>query len=145
MFANAGAGVSGFGVACGAASGGLLIIDADHGKGGARSIEALADKVTLPREAPEVITPGGCHVYLRMPAGKPTPRRAIGILPGLDILGEGGYAICPPSLHPSGDRYAWADDAFDMGAIPAAPEPPEPPRTPAEPPSPAMPSPDVPP
>jgi hypothetical protein len=58
----------------------------------------------------EVITARGRHVYFRWPdqlirnsAGK--------IAPGIDVRGEGGYVLAPPSVHPSGKRYAWSVDS----------------------------------
>src|SRR5690606_36860785 len=29
------------------------------------------------------------------------------IAPGVDIRGDGGYSVAPPSIHVSGRRYAW--------------------------------------
>jgi hypothetical protein len=39
-------------------------------------------------------------------------RNSVGRLgPGLDIRATGGYALVPPSVHPSGRRYAWSVDS----------------------------------
>src|SRR5207247_9654927 len=35
---------------------------------------------------------------------------ALGGYPGLDVRGEGGYIVVPPSLHESGRRYMWMND-----------------------------------
>ncbi len=97
--------VTGVGIACGAASGGFVVIDADDGKGGVQSYASVAGLV--PADAPRVVTGAGFHDYVLVPQGQPIPSRAIGVLPGLDILGEGGYVVAPPSLHPNGRLYTW--------------------------------------
>lgn len=47
---------------------------------------------------------GGWHYYFTSDS-KITNRA--GVLPGIDIRGEGGYVIAPPSLHSSGGSYQW--------------------------------------
>ncbi|API58292.1 hypothetical protein BSL82_02370 [Tardibacter chloracetimidivorans] len=54
-----------------------------------------------------VVTPsGGVHVYLRQPEGEPIRNR--GNLPRhVDVRGEGGYVIAPPSSRADGIGYRW--------------------------------------
>jgi hypothetical protein len=48
--------------------------------------------------APTVRTPsGGLHIWLRTPAGVAVPERP-GILPGVDVKGDGGLVAAPPSM-----------------------------------------------
>ena len=47
---------------------------------------------------------GGYHVFLRLPGPVKT-----GKMPGGDVKGEGGYVVCPPSIHPDGPAYEWAN------------------------------------
>jgi hypothetical protein len=50
---------------------------------------------------------GGVHLYFEHREGV-TNRK--GSLPkGVEVRGEGGYVLAPPSLHISGNRYAWDD------------------------------------
>ncbi|MEZ4395053.1 MAG: bifunctional DNA primase/polymerase [Polyangiales bacterium] len=69
----------------------------------------------------EVITgSGGRHIYLSVPEGA-TVRCSAGQLgPGLDVRGEGGYVVAPPSLHVSGRRYVWeaSSDPADIAVAP---------------------------
>lgn len=45
---------------------------------------------------------------------------AVGILPGVDIRADGGFVVLPPTVHPSGKRYAWE---LEPGAVEFAPYP----------------------
>src|SRR5262249_36996229 len=45
-------------------------------------------------------------------------RNSAGLLGlGLDVRGDGGYVLLPPSIHPSGRAYAWSVDSADEFAI----------------------------
>lgn len=94
------------GVATGQTSG-LVVIDLDI-KGATSGIATFADFLTYsylqpgdfglpwPDDVPYVVTPsGGMHLWLR--AGQPVPNR-VGILPGVDVRGDGGLVAAPPSL-----------------------------------------------
>ncbi len=48
---------------------------------------------------------GGWHLYYKY-TGKPV-KTAARVLPLTDIRGDGGYAVLPPSMHASGNRYEW--------------------------------------
>lgn len=54
----------------------------------------------------------GVHVYLKQPAGTPITNR--GNLPDhVDVRGEGGYVIAPPSVMATGRGYRWIRDDPD--------------------------------
>ncbi len=53
-----------------------------------------------------VKTSKGWHLWFRHP-GQDVPNRAHVSDVGLDMRGDGGYVIVPPSIHPSGFEYAW--------------------------------------
>jgi hypothetical protein len=88
------------GVATGSVSR-LCVIDLDVKHGG-RGPDIFAQflahyRLALP-EVPYVITPsGGDHIWLRWPAGLAVPERP-GILPGVDVKGDGGLVVASPSM-----------------------------------------------
>jgi hypothetical protein len=90
---------SNLGVVTGELSG-LVVVDCDNA-------DAVA-RVTLEgyRPTPTVITGRGCHLYFRWPGQH--VGNAVGILEGVDVRGEGGFCVVPPSVHPSGEVYRWA-------------------------------------
>jgi hypothetical protein len=49
----------------------------------------------------------GCHFYFRYPEDALIRNSAGKLGPGLDIRGDGGYVLVPPSVHPSGADYQW--------------------------------------
>jgi putative DNA primase/helicase len=89
------------GLITGAPSGGLLVLDYDPG-------------AALPDPLPDTVIVrtgrGGLHVYYLMPPGhaltNSTNGAALG--PHIDVRGEGGFVVFPPSLHPDTmQRYAF--------------------------------------
>ena len=84
------------GVVTGTVSQGLIVLDVDvkNGKDGFASLLQLAggeEPNTLKVSSPS----GGYHYYFR---AAHTVRNATGIREGLDIRGDGGYIVAPPSV-----------------------------------------------
>lgn len=57
----------------------------------------------------QVTTGRGVHHYFHN-AGDPVPNSASMIGDKIDVRGEGGYVLAPPSVHPSGAIYQWSDN-----------------------------------
>lgn len=51
---------------------------------------------------------GGWHLLYRHPGFE--VRNFARRLPGLDLRGDGGFIVVPPSVHPSGRPYKWLDN-----------------------------------
>jgi hypothetical protein len=83
----------------------LLVIDCDPRNGGPTTFGELKGLFpSLPAGSIRVRTGGGgLHVYLRY-SGGPLPKE---LAKGIDLKGDGGYVVAPPSLHASGRRYAF--------------------------------------
>lgn len=87
---------------------GLVVIDVDPAHGGSESLERLLREHGPLEHGLEVITGGGGrHLYFAHPAE--TISNRAGIFPGIDVRGDGGCVVVPPSIHPSGKRYRWAE------------------------------------
>lgn len=76
---------------------GLVVLDVDT-KNGANGFDTMRKMGwTIPPDVPEIRTPsGGAHFYFRA-AGQTIRNSAGKIGPGIDIRGEGGMVILPPS------------------------------------------------
>lgn len=92
---------------------GVIVVDVDPRHGGHESWEnLLADHSDDTLETWTVETGGGgAHYYFQHPGYK-VGNRSIGL--GLDIRGDGGLAIVPPSIHSSGDSYLWNLSPYDV-------------------------------
>lgn len=87
-------------------SSGLIVLDVDPRHGGDNSLQGLIQDYGGIPETPRVITGGGGqHFYFR--TSLTTIRNKTNIRPGLDLRGEGGYIVAPPSLHKSKRHYEW--------------------------------------
>ncbi len=93
------------GIVTGAVSG-LIVLDIDPGHGGTESLARLERRFGALPATPEVATGGGGrHLYFGHPGG--LVRNRVGLAQGIDLRGEGGYVVAPPSIHPNGRVYAW--------------------------------------
>lgn len=95
------------GLACGPSK--IVVIDID-GDEGMASWDALAARLDLQVTTRVVRTGGGgLHLYFRAPGA--AIRNSAGKLGrGIDVRGEGGYVVLPPSVHPSGRPYEWLNE-----------------------------------
>lgn len=85
---------------------GLVVVDVDLRHGGPDSVAGAEARHGVLTATVEVATGGGGrHLYYAHP-GAPMANR-VAILPGIDLRGDGGCVVAPPSVHPSGRRYAW--------------------------------------
>lgn len=104
----------------------LVAVDID-GPGGRATLGRLeADHdilpVTLTSRSGRV--DGGEHRFFRVPEGldlhaiKNRAGRVGGPMPKVDIRAEAGQVVAPPSLHASGNRYAWQDRDAAIATLP---------------------------
>jgi Bifunctional DNA primase/polymerase, N-terminal len=74
-----------------------------------------------------VRTGSGWHAYFAHP-GTPVPNSAGRVGDGLDVRGDGGYVVAPPSLHANLGRYRWhgargaRTGSLPVGGLPAMPD-----------------------
>lgn len=80
----------------------LIVLDVD-GKEGVNSLRTNNYKIP---ETAKAETGKGYHYYLKYPEDYEIGN-FVGILPKVDIRGEGGYVVAPPSLYSTGKKYKW--------------------------------------
>ncbi len=85
---------------------GLIVIDIDPKHGGDQSLAVLEERHgSLPNTVESLTGGGGRHIYFAHPGG--IIHNQAGLAPGIDLRGDGGYAVAPPSIHSSGRQYVW--------------------------------------
>lgn len=103
------------GMACGQVSGGIIAIDLDCHSDEANGLHFLHDWEVehgkLPETWTQITGSGGKQLFYR--AGQDIRNSANGEI-GVDVRGNGGYVVLPPSLHPCGDCYEWSISPDDM-------------------------------
>jgi len=109
---------AGVGIVTGKLSG-LVVLDVDPKHG--------ADPNHIYRAYPTTIIArtggGGGHFYYQHPGGDQYIPNVVGKKngrpTGYDLRGDGGYVVAPPSLHPSGRRYEWLENAKKPSPVPS--------------------------
>ena len=97
---------------------GVFVVDVDDIDAEIELRRLEAAHTALPPTV-EVVTARGRHIYFKTP-DTPLRNSASKLAPGIDLRASGGYVLAPPSIHPSGKRYAWSVDSAN--AIAAAPD-----------------------
>ena len=94
------------GIATGRKSG-CFVFDVDPKHKGDETFEDLVHKHgRFPDTWQQITGSGGVHMFFRYPNF--SVRNAVGLFPGIDIRGDGGQAVVPPSIHPdTGKAYEW--------------------------------------
>lgn len=97
------------GAAMGSVSGGVIAIDLDvHGADGLATLrEWEAANGELPETARSVTGSGGEHLFFRAVPAADAPRNSANGELGVDVRGEGGYVVLPPSVNAEGRAYVW--------------------------------------
>lgn len=116
----------GVGIATGRESG-IFVLDVDNnhaaGKYGDDSLADLEATYGKLPDTVEVLTgSGGRHLYFRFPANAEVTNSAGRLGPWLDVRGDGGQVVAPPTKHPNGCPYEWdASSRFDEVELADAP------------------------
>jgi hypothetical protein len=100
------------GILSGRASGNVFVIDLDEYKtpdalGWWHGVLAEHNNGMEPETCQQVTGGGGRQLFFKAPAEWHAPTNKTPI--GVDIRGQGGFAVLPPSLHVSGSAYTWKD------------------------------------
>ena len=90
---------------------GVVVVDIDLDKGGFETLAALIHRHEEWPKTPAVRTGGGgLHFFFSYPEGAMIHNDAGNKLgPGLDVRGEGGYVLLPPSTHATRRVYEWEE------------------------------------
>lgn len=100
---------------------GLVVVDLDQ-RGDRDGFAEWDELVTRQHVQAKTYTSltggGGKHLLFKAPAGIEIKNSAGKLAPGIDVRGAGGYIVLPPSIHPSGRAYEWADPEAMIEPLP---------------------------
>jgi len=97
----------------------LIVLDLNP-RQGADASRARLEKMhgPLPETVEALTGGGGRHVYFRHPGGILHGR--VALAPGIEMHGDGGCVVAPPSRHVCGEDYRWtrSPDVFHLEPLP---------------------------
>jgi putative DNA primase/helicase len=86
----------------------LVVMDVDDDEG-----RVLVERTCGWPETVAVRTAKGAHLWFAHPGDRRPNRARVGGV-GLDVRADGGYVVCPPSVHPSGCTYTWERSPWEF-------------------------------
>lgn len=98
----------------------LVVLDLDPRRGADLSGARLErEHGPLPETVEAESGSGGRHLYFSHPGGIVPDR--IDLAQGIDLRGDGGYVVAPPSVRASGASYRWvrSPEVFHLASLPA--------------------------
>jgi hypothetical protein len=107
---------AGIGIPTGAANG-IWVTEADtpegHAVDGIANMRALEEQYDpLPRTLQAISPSGSIHWYWRWPTNGTVIRNSASVIAdGVDVRGEGGMVVAPPTVKPDAGAYRWLNDA----------------------------------
>jgi hypothetical protein len=114
---------------------GVFLVDLDVKNGGGGLEWFAANKHRIPDTRVHTTPSGGVHLLFQWPVGRSIRNSASRLAPGVDIRGDGGFAVFPPTAGYSIDSHempapapAWLLDLIDPPKAPEAPRPAPAPR-----------------
>jgi hypothetical protein len=85
---------------------GLVVLDLDPRHGADESIARL-ERAHRPLDVTVEARTGGGGRHLYFAHRGEIIRNRVGLAGGVDLRGDGGYVVAPPSIHASGQPYSW--------------------------------------
>ena len=101
------------------AESGLVVLDVDPRHGGDATLAVLVeDQGPLPPGRTVATGGGGLHLYFKHPGHKVSNDAGRRLGEGLDVRGDGGYVLAPPSRHQSRAVYKLAARGGEIPPMP---------------------------
>ena len=90
----------------------IFVVEADtlegHNVDGVAALRKLeAEHTTLPKTLMAISPTGSLHHYFNYPVGTTIENSTSMVGPGIDVLGQGGMVLGPPSVRPGVGEYRW--------------------------------------
>lgn len=97
---------------------GVFVVDVD-GPEGEAALKGLQEAHGRLPETLQSSTGRGRHIFFKSPSRGKISNSAGKLGPKLDVRGDGGYVILPPSHHATGAQYRWVDKNAPLADAPA--------------------------
>ena len=91
----------------------LVVFDLDSEE----AIKFAEERGDFPDNSPKAKTGKGYHVYMQHPGFE--IRNDVNKKYDIDIRGDGGFVVAPPSIHGSGNQYAWVEGCSILDVDPS--------------------------